>query len=1399
MAIAATISLSVSPTTRHSVAAAFNPFRSSSSTRVSVSFSPALRITSLRSNIPFRNPSFRVSATSMSIQAPQQTSSTSFLDRRESGVLHFVKYHGLGNDFILVDNRDSTEPRISPEQAKKLCDRNFGIGADGVIFALPGTNDTDYTMRIFNSDGSEPEMCGNGVRCFARFIAELENLHGNHSFKVHTGAGLIVPEIQGDGKVRVDMGEPILKAADVPTGLPANKQEAVVKSELDVDGVTWNVTCVSMGNPHCVTFGTIENKGLLVDELNLAEIGPKFEHHVMFPARTNTEFVQVCSPSHLKMRVWERGAGATLACGTGACATVVAAVLEGRAGRKCTVDLPGGPLEIEWREEDNHIYMTGPAESQNQRRVKGAKDREIRDLILELYLLSADVRTNNFRGRPSLTKSKSNWLKVPFSRFTEATESESQPFLLLKWKGSARVLLIASPGSTHRNCFDFGGVGRGSKREKKTMSMSLTPDHFRKSGFGLVPSPAPFLTPRPERRRPESRSSDLSSNRQDRDKEVNVQVLLRCRPLSDEEQRANVPRVISCNEHRREVTVLQSVANKQVDRVFSFDKVFGPKAQQRSIYDQAIAPIVNEVLDGFNCTVFAYGQTGTGKTYTMEGGMRNKGGDLPAEAGVIPRAVRQIFDILEAQNADYSMKVTFLELYNEEITDLLASEDNSRSIDDRQKRPVSLMEDGKGCVVLRGLEEEVVYSANDIYTLLERGAAKRRTADTFLNKHSSRSHSVFSITVHIKESNIGEEELIKCGKLNLVDLAGSENISRSGAREANQKISKTVLLKDLFLEIDRMKEDVRAARERNGVYVPHDRFAQEEAEKKARAQKIEQLEIELNLNEKEVDRFRELYMSEQEEKLEVTSELKDCKVNLEKSNKDLLDLREQYRVAISTLKEKEFIISKLLYSENSLVERAKELRNGLQSASEDITSLFTTLEFEVVADGTGFGTCQATKALESRIRKMADAYSSGIESLKEFANAMKENSSSDLEQLNATISSQVSAIEQLLAVTVSEAQSSVEDIQNSLREQEHILYISTQQQEKGLERSLRHTQVISKATMDFFDDINVQASKVMNVLEESQTKQSDWLNNFHQTFQEQTAREEKQALEDITKILGNMTSRRTAHVMEASRSMQGMRTDEHKKMQQEMSYIHQASSDANKELRRHAEEVKRNFMAHSFSVAESRVVMETVLQECSDKVNRSKEQLENAQSKVSDLNRSSALVVEAAVREKISINNVAQQQFLSASSAVDEEFCGRTVDVMAAVEDSLTRDQESTKEMDAMATLCMNQLKTIQEKHGESIASIRSKADKCLTQDYEVDEDTSSRPERRVISVPSMSSIEKMRMSFPAAANGSVEEEEENVGYRLSSKWSHHHHHQMTESKNPQLVHSSRAPLGDVN
>ncbi|XP_028793166.1 diaminopimelate epimerase, chloroplastic [Neltuma alba] len=354
MAMTATISLPFTSSRRRSSPSSGLP-RSSTSLRAFPSSLPLSRYS-------VECPSFRIIASSMSIETPVKSSSVSFLDRKESGFLHFAKYHGLGNDFILVDNRDSLEPKISSDKAVHLCDRNFGIGADGVIFVMAGTNGADYTMRIFNSDGSEPEMCGNGMRCFAKFVAQLENLHGRQSFTVHTGAGLIIPEIVEDGNVRVDMGEPILKASDVPTKLPANKDHSVVKAELDVDGVIWNVTCVSMGNPHCVTFGTKESQNLLVDDLNLAEIGPKFEHHKVFPARTNTEFIQVLSDHHLKMRVWERGAGATLACGTGACAVVVAAVLEGRAKRICRVDLPGGPLEIEWREENNHVYLSGPAE-----------------------------------------------------------------------------------------------------------------------------------------------------------------------------------------------------------------------------------------------------------------------------------------------------------------------------------------------------------------------------------------------------------------------------------------------------------------------------------------------------------------------------------------------------------------------------------------------------------------------------------------------------------------------------------------------------------------------------------------------------------------------------------------------------------------------------------------------------------------------------------------------------------------------------------------------------------------------------------------------------------------------------------------------------------------------------
>ena len=269
-------------------------------------------------------------------------------------VIEFSKYQGLGNDFILIDNRHADEPVISPEQAIAMCDRHFGIGGDGVIFVLPGKRDTDYTMRIYNSDGSEPEMCGNGIRCLAKFIAHLEeNTEVNKSYKIDTLAGLIVPKLD-NGEVTVDMGEPELLAAKIPTTL-AGVDGKVVAQPLEVDDRTWSITTVSMGNPHCITF--VEDS----DAIALEQIGPLFEHHPVFPQRTNTEFIEVVKSDYVKMRVWERGAGITLACGTGACATVVAGVLNNKCDRHCTVELPGGCLQIDWSATDNRVYMTGPA------------------------------------------------------------------------------------------------------------------------------------------------------------------------------------------------------------------------------------------------------------------------------------------------------------------------------------------------------------------------------------------------------------------------------------------------------------------------------------------------------------------------------------------------------------------------------------------------------------------------------------------------------------------------------------------------------------------------------------------------------------------------------------------------------------------------------------------------------------------------------------------------------------------------------------------------------------------------------------------------------------------------------------------------------------------------------
>ena len=271
--------------------------------------------------------------------------------------MKFTKMHGCGNDYIYVDGAKEIIPQEKkPDVVKKLSDRHFGIGGDGVIFINPST-EADFEMEMYNMDGSRAEMCGNGIRCVAKFVYDKGLTDRTHISIVSAGKVKYLDLTTESGKVstvKVNMGAPILKAADIPV-IADREEEPVVGGDIEVDGKIYKMTCVSMGNPHAVVF--MDD----VEELPIETVGPLFENHKRFPKRTNTEFVKIIDKEHVEMRVWERGTGETLACGTGACATVVACILNGLTNDTVTVKLLGGSLRIQWDRQENLVYMTGPA------------------------------------------------------------------------------------------------------------------------------------------------------------------------------------------------------------------------------------------------------------------------------------------------------------------------------------------------------------------------------------------------------------------------------------------------------------------------------------------------------------------------------------------------------------------------------------------------------------------------------------------------------------------------------------------------------------------------------------------------------------------------------------------------------------------------------------------------------------------------------------------------------------------------------------------------------------------------------------------------------------------------------------------------------------------------------
>ncbi|KAI4991447.1 hypothetical protein ZWY2020_039818 [Hordeum vulgare] len=952
---------------------------------------------------------------------------------------------------------------------------------------------------------------------------------------------------------------------------------------------------------------------------------------------------------------------------------------------------------------------------------------------------------------------------------------------------------------------------------------------------------------------------------------VNIQVLLRCRPLSKEELSINTPVVITCNEQRREVSAAQNIANKQIDRTFVFDKVFGPKSKQQDVFNHAVVPLVGEVLDGYNCTIFAYGQTGTGKTYTMEGGGgKTQNGELPSDAGVIPRAVKRIFDILEAQSAEYSMKVSFLELYNEELTDLLAPEESKFS-DDKSKKPIALMEDGKGGVFVRGLEEEVVSSASEIYKILERGSGKRKTAETFLNKQSSRSHSIFSITIHIKECTPEGEEMIKCGKLNLVDLAGSENISRSGARdgrareageinkslltlgrvintlvehsghipyrdskltrllrdslggktktciiatiapsvhcldetlstldyahrakniknkpEVNQKMMKSALIKDLYFEMDRLKQELYAAREKNGIYIPGEQYLADEAEKKAMSEKLDRLELSLESKDKQFHELQGLYDSQKVLSADLSETLQTLQKKMQETECALAVLEEKYLQANNTIKEKEYLIENLLKTEKVLVHEAHTLRSELENTTDDLSGLFSKLERKgkiedanknvvghfhsqltqdmnilhrnistsvsqqesqlkvLEEEMQSFITSKGKVAggLQNHVREVKESFSSRIAELHSFANEINLKSQLSSEKLNAQVSAHTSDLEDCLKGLLADADQLLIGLQNGLSQQEESLTTLVEQQHEGLTRNVERTKSISATTMNFFRTIDAHALELKRILEESQASHQKQLLQLQTKFEVCAADEEKYLMEKVAGLLAESNARKKIMVRDDISSLAKTASERSNSLQTETTKFHDFTSSMSEQWEAYVETTEEAFHRNISSVEQKKCCLAENLQQCKTHTQLCSEQWSNAQNSVLALGRSNAKTIRSVISDGNEANSQLHMRFSSAVSAALEDNDISSEALLCSIDDSLRLDRGICETVKPIITVSQTQLHDLQSSHREKTLEISGNANRSLGDDYKVDEPTCSTPRRRQVNIPSCQSIE---------------------------------------------------------
>ncbi|KAJ9695076.1 hypothetical protein PVL29_010530 [Vitis rotundifolia] len=1008
------------------------------------------------------------------------------------------------------------------------------------------------------------------------------------------------------------------------------------------------------------------------------------------------------------------------------------------------------------------------------------------------------------------------------------------------------------------------------------------------------------------------------SGRHEKEKGVNVQVLLRCRPFSEEELRNNAPQVVTCNDYQREVAVSQNIAGKHIDRVFTFDKVFGPSAQQKDLYEQAVIPIVNEVLEGFNCTIFAYGQTGTGKTYTMEGECKRSksgpNGELPPEAGVIPRAVQQIFDTLESQNAEYSVKVTFLELYNEEITDLLAPEEISRAaLDDKQKKQLPLMEDGKGGVLVRGLEEEIVTSATEIFTLLERGSAKRRTAETLLNKQSSRSHSLFSITIHIKEATPEGEELIKCGKLNLVDLAGSENISRSGAREGrareageinkslltlgrvinalvehlghipyrdskltrllrdslggrtktciiatvspavhcleetlstldyahrakniknkpevNQKMMKSTLIKDLYGEIERLKAECYAAREKNGVYIPKERYYQEESERKAMADQIEQMGVLLENHQKQFEELQEKYDSQVRQCSDLSSKLDATQKNLNHTSRLLASTEEELKRGQYALKERDFIISEQRKAENALTHQACVLRSDLEKSLQDNASLFYKIDREDKLNTSNRSVVNSFQAelaqqisslcntvatsmsqqnehlqcietlchsfldthqkavldLKKKVMASKALYISHIEAVQNVVRLHKSSANASLEEISSLTSSNVQSIEEFLDGEAVEANSIFDELQGTLSTQQGELALFARDLRQRFHVSMEKTRGISEFTHGFLHNLLEESRKLENhatIAEETQMKS---IAEFQKAYEEQSKSDAEKLIADMTNLVSKHIRRQKELVDARLIDLRETAIGNKVSLDGHVSSMEGITTEAKRKWEEFSMEAENDAKDSAVFAAAKHCRMELLLQQCVSTAETASKHWKRTHDSVNEMGGTHVSAMLSLVKNASDSNQHHDSEVCSARDAVEQDV-GKSSENMLHHLDSVS-DQERGCISEVLGTVKAHAdtLKILHEDHSGQAASIEQKAFNTFQQRYMDYEPTGNTPTRSEPEIPSKGSIESLR-AMPMEA--------------LLDEFRENHSYDSFEVKETRLPHLPRSPLTQIN